>query len=303
LDTNSVLNIEQNDINFTNERLVINKYVKENFGEVLEEHISRYAHACKYVKGKKVLDAACGSGYGSKMIKEAGAEFVIGLDISDESINNASVTYGSENIKFISGDVNNTGFENNFFDVVVSYETIEHIDSGKVWIGEASRILSENGLFIVSSPNRTVTNHLLKFGDKVRNPYHKFEYTLQEFLGELTTKFDIVDLYGQTFIPNYVMSSHVTNVRILKYYYTTFVSNTTTSGGGIKRVMQFGKSALKKVFTKSSNKENYDNKKNKVIVTKPEKIETHKLINLSEIKDMQPMYIIAVCKKKSGSSF
>jgi ubiquinone/menaquinone biosynthesis C-methylase UbiE len=282
---NSILNIEQNAVAFTNERLVINKEVKENFKEVVEEHINRYELASNYVKGKVILDGACGAGYGSKMLKEAGAESVTGVDISSEAVIDALKSYSADGISFECGDVNKTRFKDKSFDVVVSFETIEHIDKGQVWIEESARILKEKGIYIVSTPNRMITNHLKSFRDKVRNPYHKYEYTLSEFIGELSLKYDIVDIYGQTFIPNKTLSSHFTNFKILKYYYTNFVSGNTSSGGGISRILSFLSNVLKKKET--------------VAAVPIVRLGNHEVKALSEVKDMQPMYIIAVCRKKS----
>ena len=159
-----ILQIEQNDVQFTGERLVINQEVKDNYNAVLEEHLHRYQLACQYAEGKLVLDAACGAGYGSKMLQQAGAKLVLGVDISEDSLQNARKVYGAENVDFIYGDVNRLGFEDASFDVVVSFETIEHIEHGVNWIKESARVLKDEGLFLVSTPNRVITNpgHILQ---------------------------------------------------------------------------------------------------------------------------------------------
>ncbi|WP_048745176.1 methyltransferase domain-containing protein [Paenibacillus sp. P22] len=199
----SILSQEQNDVQFTGERLVINKAVKEQFSDVLQEHVARYELACRYAEGKVVLDAACGAGYGSLMLQQAGASAVVGMDISEVSVQKAAHDYGRENIAFRAGDVNNLDVEDEQFDVVVSFETIEHIRHGSVWIKEAARVLKDQGLFIVSTPNRSVTNPGSYFDEKPLNHYHEYEYSSGEFFGELLKQFDLVELFGQTIIHDY----------------------------------------------------------------------------------------------------
>jgi O-antigen biosynthesis protein len=203
LEANDIVQIEQNDVQFTGERIVINKFVKENFNDVLEEHLARYKFASQFVKDKVVLDAACGTGYGTKMLQASGAKSVIGVDVSHESLESAKRMYSAENIQYLYGDVNALNFESQSFDIVVSFETIEHIENGYNWIKESARVLKENGLFIVSTPNRAITNPGTYFDEKPLNKYHKFEYNFIEFVGELLKEYDIIELFGQTFIPDH----------------------------------------------------------------------------------------------------
>ncbi|BBI36135.1 glycosyltransferase [Cohnella abietis] len=255
LDSGDILSIEQNDVQFTGERLVINQEVKEKYNDILEEHLERYKLACRFVKGKDVLDAACGAGYGSKMLQQAGARLVFGVDISEESLQSAKKTYGSNNVDFAYGDVNSLKFENESFDIVVSFETVEHIENGANWIKESARVLKEDGIFLVSTPNRTITNPGLYFVEQPLNTHHKYEYTVTEFVGELTKEYDVLELYGQTFTSDHDL--YYTQVmREARYLDTQFVP-----------VQQ------------------YQAKK-------------YELVSLSEVKDAQPLYVVAVCRKK-----
>lgn len=250
-----IMSIEQNDVHFTGERLVINKEVKNQYNNVLQEHIERYKLACKYVRNKKVLDAACGAGYGAKMLKISGAVQVLGLDISKESLENAEKTYKEADIEFVQGDINVLPFEDNCFDVVVSFETIEHIKDGSKWIAESARVIKDNGLFIVSTPNRDVTNPGTYIEERPLNPYHQYEYTISEFAGELLKHYEIIDLFGQTIIKNNDLAVY----KILRQ--------------------------LRKLD------ENY--------IPDTISVQGHCLIPLSEIKNAQPMYVVAVCKKRT----
>lgn len=116
----------------------------------MEEHLARYRFASQFVMDKVLLDAACGAGYETKILQTAKAKSVVGVDISKESLESARRVYTAENIDYQYGDVNSLDFKDKSFDVVISFETIEHIKSGDVWIGESARLLRDNGLFIVS---------------------------------------------------------------------------------------------------------------------------------------------------------
>lgn len=252
-----ILNLEQNDVQFTGERIVVNRLVKENYSDILEEHMKRYELSCKYVKDKIVLDAACGAGYGSKMLINAGAALVCGVDISEESLISAKRDYGSPNLEFIQGDVNRLPFTDASFDIVVSYETIEHIEKGSNWIQESARLLKEGGIFLVSTPNRAVTNPGTFYYERPLNPHHQFEYTAIEFVGELIKKYDILELYGQTFIKD--RDTNYTNI--------------------MRQLRKMNKQQDSNMDNKMDSKD-------------------HSLLPLGDIKDMQPMYIVAVCRKK-----
>ncbi|WP_053375653.1 methyltransferase domain-containing protein [Paenibacillus sp. FJAT-27812] len=188
---------EQNDVQFTGERLVVNQAVKQSYNSVYHEHMRRYEFAGTRVNGLRVLDAACGAGYGSAMLKQAGAAEVIGIDVDRVSLELAERDYGSGGVSFVKGDVLRLPFEDEAFDAVVSFETIEHVASGADFIKETARVLKAGGLFIVSTPNRTVTNTHIYFEERPFNEHHRFEYRTAELIGELVQHYAVEAVYGQ----------------------------------------------------------------------------------------------------------
>jgi ubiquinone/menaquinone biosynthesis C-methylase UbiE len=91
------------------------------------EHLHRYKVIQNICKSRIILDVACGEGYGSSILSEV-ASCVYGVDISKEAIKHASNKYSNKKIKFIHANGENLPFDNNFFDIIVSFETIEHLD-------------------------------------------------------------------------------------------------------------------------------------------------------------------------------
>lgn len=129
-------------LEFTGERLIPGV-----FGKVAAEHLHRYAFTFNFVRGKKVLDIASGEGYGSNLIAKYARE-VIGIDISKEAVGHAKEKYVKSNLAFDVGSVLDIPCESGIFDVVVSFETIEHISDHKKMISEFK---SDHQLFIKPS--------------------------------------------------------------------------------------------------------------------------------------------------------
>lgn len=128
---------------------------------VYGEHIVRYEAATPLVKDKVVLDIASGSGYGSAFLASSAAK-VYGVDVDKDAISYAKKNYGGKNIEYILGDGTSIPLEDDSVDVVVSFETIEHIEDYEQFMAEVKRVLKDDGLFILSTPNDVEfpeTNH------------------------------------------------------------------------------------------------------------------------------------------------
>lgn len=161
------------------------------------EHITRYLFAAKFVSEKIVVDCACGSGVGSKIFLESGAEKLYGVDVSEEAIGLAiDRNKNFQNAKFLLSDGTKIPLDNESADVYVSLETIEHIECDKNFLQEVSRVLRKDGIFICSTPNRTVSNPEKSINDKPWNSFHIREYSKQEFEDLLKNEFLEVKLYG-----------------------------------------------------------------------------------------------------------
>ena len=159
-------------------------------------HTDRYEFASKFVKDKKVLDIACGTGYGSSLLVKSGAKEIIGIDISEEAISYAQKNYSSPQINFSVGDatkMNSVG--DNSIDIIVSFETIEHIKKYEYYLQEMYRVLKKKGVFIISTPNKKFSS---PNAAKPLNHYHFIEFFLEDFISILSQHFSSFTIYGQS---------------------------------------------------------------------------------------------------------
>jgi SAM-dependent methyltransferase len=148
-------------------------------GELVHaEHLARYQFAATLADGLRVLDAACGEGYGTEMIARAGAKSVVGVDLDEKAVEHARARYG---LDFRQGDVGALPFEDASFDLVVSFETIEHVKEGGRVLSEFRRVLTEEGLLVISTPNKS--EYLMS------TDFHEREYTSDEFRALLEAEF------------------------------------------------------------------------------------------------------------------
>ena len=158
--------------------------------EVELEHVHRYRVAGSACAGKRVLDAASGEGYGTAMLAAAGAD-VVGVEIDAETVAAARLRYPG--VEFVEGDVGKLPFPDHHFDVITSFETLEHIPEPQTCLEEFRRVLKPGGVLIISTPDKTIYNqHLAE-----PNPYHLHEMEREEFRRNLLQRFKNIALYGQ----------------------------------------------------------------------------------------------------------
>jgi ubiquinone/menaquinone biosynthesis C-methylase UbiE len=165
------------------------------------EHVQRYDQAITYVqKNSRVLDLACGNGFGTMKLVESGAQLVIGGDVSEEALTHCTQKYQHQirqnQFEFRKLDATKLDVEDSFFDLVVSFETIEHIDDYQSAVKEFWRILKPGGKLILSTPNQKVSSP----DGIIVNPYHLKEFELSELTTLLSGHFGQCVIGGQRFI-------------------------------------------------------------------------------------------------------
>lgn len=162
----------------------------ETSAGILALHLKRYAFALPYADGTEVLDAACGAGYGTAYLAQAAAR-VVGIDVSADTVEYAGRRYGAANVEFRQMDVTELEFADGSFDVVVSFETLEHVANAPAAVREAARVLRDGGVYVVSTPRVDQTS------SDPENPFHTTEFSPDDFAALLATSFGEVELYGQ----------------------------------------------------------------------------------------------------------
>jgi len=161
------------------------------------DHVCRYNLACDYAIDKVVLDIACGTGYGSYILRGAGAKKVVGMDTSIETIEFAKNKYQSRELEFKVGNILYIDFPESSFEVITCFETIEHVQNQNKALEELKRVLKPDGLLIISSPNRKLTSPCKSLHEQPDNLFHTIEYTANEFNSVLNDHFKVLNIYGQ----------------------------------------------------------------------------------------------------------
>ena len=152
-------------------------------------HLDRYRFAAERVKSLKVADIACGTGYGSELLKVLGeAASVTGVDICPDAIKYANSKHAPEGVTFqcVSGDA--TGLPAKSIDVIASFETIEHVPCDQKLLTEFARLLKPGGILICSTPNMWPLEIA---------PHHVRVYDRDSFLKVLSTDFEEIELFNQ----------------------------------------------------------------------------------------------------------
>lgn len=143
-------------------------------------HLARYRYAAAYTNGSRVLDIATGIGYGAFLLATEGkAKEVFGVDVSQEAIGAAKQKYELPNVTFRTVTGSGLPFENEYFDTIVSFETVEHTAEPISFLKELRRVLKIGGTLVISTPNKRFHSHGRR---KPWNPFHTVEYYPDQFL-------------------------------------------------------------------------------------------------------------------------
>ena len=154
-------------------------------------HVKRYLLAARFAEGARVLDAGCGTGYGTKILARA-AEHVDAVDISPEAIAFARQTYPDARIAWQVGDLRSLDAAPEVYDLVTSFEVIEHLEQADApaYLDGLRRALKPGGVALISTPNREVA-------EQWENPHHHFEMDLEEFRQTVEAVFPDATILGQ----------------------------------------------------------------------------------------------------------
>jgi SAM-dependent methyltransferase len=159
------------------------------------EHLKPYEFLRNVSLGKKILEVGCGDGYGSAYLAEV-AEEVIGIDYEEKVILEAQNKYKKINLNFVAMDATKLRFKESSFDIVCSFQVIEHIPENKLlsYLSEIKRVLKDDGEFYLSTLN---LEHTMKLPlTYKKNPAHCKEFTLPELKGLLLNVFPNIEIYG-----------------------------------------------------------------------------------------------------------
>jgi ubiquinone/menaquinone biosynthesis C-methylase UbiE len=165
---------------------------------IRHQHIARYQWASEHCRNRRVIEVACGTGYGAAILSGGGAESVDGFDASEEALREAQASPAVKNVAFRLGNAMHLPVANASYDLFLSLETIEHIEDDRAFLKEVARVLRPNGVFICSTPNRAMTNPGTTISQHPFNPYHLREYTQAELNGLLRPFFGQIEFFGQS---------------------------------------------------------------------------------------------------------
>ncbi|HAB51536.1 MAG TPA: hypothetical protein DCE80_05075 [Ignavibacteriales bacterium] len=178
-----------------------NKWLKQNAEERMdannllfdrsraEYHLSRYRFALDCIHGQDVLDIACGTGYGTKLLASR-AKRVIGIDLNEKTIEYANQSYSGDNITYLVANAGKIPLDNSSIDAVVSFETIEHVSCDRTFLNEVKRVLRPGGKFILSTPN-----------GYWENPFHLRGYNYSSFKNILSEYFKDIYVFNHNSNP------------------------------------------------------------------------------------------------------
>jgi SAM-dependent methyltransferase len=166
--------------------------------DLLNEHLARYLFAKRFIARlpapAAVLDAGCGSGYGSAELAKTGAS-VTGADVSGEAVAYAREHFGAQGIRFVEAPCESLPFDAESFDLVTAFEVIEHLERWRELPAEANRVLKPGGALLVSTPNRDYYTE--SRGEAGPNPFHVHEFDYVEFQEALQAVFPHVRIWTQ----------------------------------------------------------------------------------------------------------
>jgi SAM-dependent methyltransferase len=153
-------------------------------------HLVVYEWIAERVGDRRVVDLACGEGYGSALLAQR-ATSVVGVDANPEAFEHARLKYSAPNLRF---ERNMIELWQGDVDCVVFLQTIEHVQDPDAMLEHVRELIGPGGVAYVTTPN--VLTLAPKGAERSGNPWHVREYRAEEFAGMLAPHFDRVELYG-----------------------------------------------------------------------------------------------------------
>jgi SAM-dependent methyltransferase len=150
----------------------------EVLNDLYQAHRSIYLFAGRFVEGERVLDLGCGSGYGTRLLKEHGAREVVGLDLEPRSIRYARRRFGREGIEFRVGDAESPPHDLGRLDFVVASNVLEHLRWPERAVEQIGGLLSPHGRLLVAVPP-IVDDQGLAVHEAI--PYHRSNLLIDQW--------------------------------------------------------------------------------------------------------------------------
>lgn len=221
-------------LDFTGERIIEGKTP----AWIVQHHVARYRFAAMFCRDKRVLDAGCGTGYGSFILhSEGAAEEVIATDVCQEAVAHAANRYAMEGLEFRVADILDLpalGASEGCFDVVVAFELIEHVLKPRATLLAMRKLLSPGGILIISTPNRIFNSPWVPSWEEPLNTFHIREFSRREFVALVKRSFSISGMYGQCVFPGRYFGAIVRD-----YIHGTLQSRFSAASGCSVRPLRF----------------------------------------------------------------
>ncbi|MCT7577798.1 class I SAM-dependent methyltransferase [Aliarcobacter butzleri] len=171
------------------ERQNVENINQMKLGDQLNYHyeLAKEFLVSKNIRHGKILDIACGTAKGLQFFLDTELE-LYGADYDLLLINNNKKQFTETSIIFMKEDIMKTSFKNNMFDIILSMETLEHVNPNKM-LFELQRIIKNNGYLILSTPQNSYDGECI-------NPEHLYEYSLKEVINLVSKYFTIEKIVG-----------------------------------------------------------------------------------------------------------